>query len=34
MDKGSIIEQATPEVFFDHPVQDRTKNFLAQILNK
>lgn len=34
MDKGSIIEQATPEVFFTHPVQDRTQAFLAQILNK
>ena len=34
MDKGSIIEQATPEVFFDHPVQERTRSFLSQILNK
>jgi ABC-type polar amino acid transport system ATPase subunit len=33
MDKGSIIERATPEVFFTHPVQDRTQAFLAQILN-
>lgn len=34
MDKGRIIEQATPEVFFSNPVQERTRNFLAQILNK
>ncbi len=34
MDKGVIIEKASPEVFFNHPVQDRTQAFLAQILNK
>ena len=34
MDKGSIIERATPEVFFNHPLQDRTQVFLSQILNK
>jgi ABC-type polar amino acid transport system ATPase subunit len=34
MDKGSIVERATPEVFFTRPVQDRTQAFLAQILNK
>jgi polar amino acid transport system ATP-binding protein len=34
MDKGMIVEQATPEVFFNNPVQERTKNFLAQILNR
>jgi ABC-type polar amino acid transport system ATPase subunit len=34
MDKGAIVEQATPEVFFNHPVQERTRSFLAQILNK
>jgi len=34
MDKGQIVEQASPEVFFTHPVQERTKAFLAQILNK
>jgi ABC-type polar amino acid transport system ATPase subunit len=34
MDKGAIIEKASPEVFFTHPVQDRTQAFLAQILNK
>ena len=34
MDKGMIIEQASPDVFFNNPVQERTKNFLAQILNR
>ncbi len=34
MDKGAIVERATPEAFFTHPVQDRTQAFLAQILNK
>lgn len=34
MDKGMIVEQASPEVFFTHPVQERTQAFLAQILNK
>jgi ABC-type polar amino acid transport system ATPase subunit len=34
VDKGQIVEQASPEVFFSHPVQERTKAFLAQILNK
>lgn len=34
MDKGTIIEQAAPDVFFSNPVQDRTRNFLSQILNR
>ena len=33
MDKGEIVEQAEPEVFFTNPVNDRTKLFLSQILN-
>ncbi len=33
MDKGQIIEQATPAEFFANPKQDRTKLFLSQILN-
>ncbi len=33
MDKGQIVEQASPEEFFSNPQQDRTKLFLSQILN-
>jgi ABC-type polar amino acid transport system ATPase subunit len=33
MDKGSIVEKASPAVFFSHPTQDRTREFLAQILS-
>ena len=33
MDKGQIIEQATPADFFANPKQERTKLFLSQILN-
>ena len=32
MDFGEIIEQNTPEEFFNHPQSDRTKLFLSQIL--
>ncbi len=32
MDKGEIIEENTPEEFFSHPRNDRTKLFLKQIL--
>lgn len=32
MDEGEIIEQNTPELFFNHPENDRTKLFLSQIL--
>lgn len=32
MDQGKIIEQNTPREFFDNPVHERTKTFLAQIL--
>ena len=32
-DEGRIIEQASPEDFFHNPQQDRTKEFLSQILN-
>ncbi len=32
MDEGEIIEQNHPTEFFDHPVHDRTKLFLSQIL--
>ena len=33
LDKGEIVEQAEPEVFFTSPVNDRTKLFLSQILH-
>ncbi len=32
MDEGKIVEENTPEAFFHHPVHDRTKLFLSQIL--
>jgi general L-amino acid transport system ATP-binding protein len=32
MDFGEIIEQNTPDEFFNHPQSDRTKLFLSQIL--
>ena len=32
MDGGEIIEENTPEEFFDNPQHDRTKLFLSQIL--
>ena len=33
MDRGEIIEQNTPDQFFDNPQNDRTKLFLSQILH-
>ncbi len=32
MDYGQIVEQNTPEAFFENPKHDRTKLFLSQIL--
>lgn len=32
MSDGEIIEQATPDDFFDHPKTDRAKDFLGKIL--
>ena len=32
MDDGEIVEQNTPDVFFDNPQHERTKLFLSQIL--
>ena len=32
MDEGKIVEENTPEEFFHHPVHDRTRLFLSQIL--
>ncbi|OZI47528.1 ABC transporter ATP-binding protein [Bordetella genomosp. 5] len=33
MDRGEIIEQNTPDEFFDNPQNERTKLFLSQILH-
>ncbi|MGB3290184.1 MAG: amino acid ABC transporter ATP-binding protein [Burkholderiaceae bacterium] len=33
MADGKIVEQATPEVFFSNPREEKTRNFLGQILN-
>jgi len=32
MDGGMIVEEATPEEFFQNPKEERTKKFLSQIL--
>jgi general L-amino acid transport system ATP-binding protein len=32
MDQGQIVEQNTPEEFFNHPKSDRSKDFLSKIL--
>ena len=34
MDQGQIVEQNTPDAFFNNPQSDRTKLFLSQILVK
>ncbi|MBS7538227.1 MULTISPECIES: amino acid ABC transporter ATP-binding protein [Xanthobacteraceae] len=33
MDKGQIVEQNTPDEFFDNPQNERTKIFLSQIIH-
>jgi len=33
MDQGRIVEQNTPEAFFSHPQNERTRLFLSQILH-
>ncbi len=33
MDEGQIVEEATPEVFFNNPREQRTQLFLSQILH-
>jgi general L-amino acid transport system ATP-binding protein len=33
MDKGEIVEQATPDEFFDNPLNPRTRLFLSQIIH-
>jgi general L-amino acid transport system ATP-binding protein len=32
MDQGQIVEQAPPDLFFNDPQSDRTKDFLSKIL--
>jgi polar amino acid transport system ATP-binding protein len=32
MDGGLIIEEAPPDVLFDHPKEERTKSFLSKVL--
>jgi general L-amino acid transport system ATP-binding protein len=32
MSDGLLVEEATPEAFFNEPKEDRTKKFLSQIL--
>ena len=32
MDEGAIVEEGTPDKFFDNPEHERTKMFLSQIL--
>jgi len=32
MDEGEIVEENTPEEFFNNPQNNRTKTFLDQIL--
>jgi ABC-type polar amino acid transport system ATPase subunit len=32
MDKGTIVEEAAPDVFFANPTEERTKLFLSKIL--
>jgi len=33
MDEGQIVEENTPDVFFNNPEHERTKKFLSQILH-
>jgi general L-amino acid transport system ATP-binding protein len=33
MDKGEIVEQNSPDNFFDHPQNERTRAFLGQIMH-
>ena len=32
MDGGNLVEAATPESFFNHPQEERTRKFLSQII--
>jgi polar amino acid transport system ATP-binding protein len=33
MADGKIVEEASPEQFFSNPREEKTRNFLGQILN-
>ena len=33
MDEGQIIEENTPDVFFDNPASERAQNFIGQVLH-
>jgi general L-amino acid transport system ATP-binding protein len=33
MDSGQIVEQSSPDEFFNHPKSDRTRDFLSKILS-
>ena len=33
MDEGQIIEENTPDAFFDNPASDRAQNFIGQVLH-
>ena len=32
MDQGQIVEENTPDEFFNHPKTDRSRDFLSKIL--
>jgi ABC-type polar amino acid transport system ATPase subunit len=32
MDEGRIVEEGTPDRFFDHPREERTRTFLSKVL--
>jgi len=32
MSDGSIVEEAAPDAFFDHPQTDRARDFLGKVL--
>lgn len=34
MDQGTILEDSSPEVFFNNPSHERTKEFLNKVLNR
>jgi ABC-type polar amino acid transport system ATPase subunit len=33
MDEGQIIEENTPDAFFDNPTSERAQNFIGQVLH-
>ena len=33
MDEGQIIEENTPDAFFDNPASERAQNFIGQVLH-